>query len=260
MKSDTASFYKIKKYIYKIISITLFIVVWYLLVKTNLRRPLMFGNLPSPLDVLKSIKSVLKDRVFYMHILYSSIRVISGCTLALPIGIIFGLLIGLTDFAKNFISPIFEMLRPIPQIAWIPIAILIFPSAEGSIIFITFLGAFFPILINTIAGTQQVNPSLIDAAKSMNATRWQLIRYVYFSSSVPNIFTGLTLGIGNSWMSVIAAEMISGKYGIGYYTWTSYTLMQYPETIVGMITIGLIGVICFTFVGIAENSVLKWRQ
>lgn len=260
MKPVIAPYLKIKKYGYKLISITIFVIIWYMFVKFNLRKPLMFGNLPSPVEVFKSIKIVLVDRVFYTHVLYSSIRVISGCMLALPIEVIFGLLIGLTTFAQNFISPIFEMLRPIPQIAWIPIAILIFPSAEGSIIFITFLGAFFPILINTIAGTQQVNLSLIDAAKSMNATRWQLIRYVYFSSSVPNIFTGLTLGVGNSWMSVIAAEMISGKYGIGYYTWTSYTLMQYPETIVGMITIGLIGTICFTFIKVLQKSVLKWRE
>ncbi|MCH3962715.1 MAG: ABC transporter permease [Clostridium sp.] len=260
MKQNTAPYLKIKRYIYHIISIAVFIVIWYIFVKFNLRKPLMFGNLPSPLEVLKSIKIVLVDKVFYMHVLYSSARVISGCILALPMGVIFGLLIGLTNFAKNFISPVFEMLRPIPQIAWIPIAILIFPSAEGSIIFITFLGAFFPILINTIAGTQQVNLSLIDAARSMNATRWQLIKYVYFSSSVPNIFTGLTLGVGNSWMSVIAAEMISGKYGIGYYTWTSYTLMQYPETIVGMITIGIIGTICFSAIKILQKNVLKWRK
>ncbi|WP_338433359.1 ABC transporter permease [Clostridium tyrobutyricum] len=260
MKADETYHWNMKKYIYKMISIAVFIFIWYMLVKLNLERPLMFGNLPSPIEVLKSIKGVLTDKVFYLHVLYSSLRVISGCILALPIGVIFGLLIGLTKIAENFISPIFEMLRPIPQIAWIPIAILVFPSAEESIIFITFLGAFFPILINTIAGTQQVSPSLIDAAKSMNATRDQLIRHVYFSSAIPNIFTGLTLGIGNSWMSVIAAEMISGKYGIGYYTWTAYTLMQYPETIVGMITIGLIGTICFTCVRIVKRSVLKWRQ
>jgi NitT/TauT family transport system permease protein len=252
-------YYKVKKVLCGIVSIFIFIVVWQVLVSFNIKRPLMFGNLPSPLEVLASIKSVLHEKVFYQHILYSSLRILIGCLIALPTAVFFGLIIGLSRFGENFIMPIFDMLRPIPQIAWIPIAILIFPSVEGSIIFITFLGAFFPILINTTAGTKEVNNLLLDAAKSMSATKWQLIRYVSFPSIVPNIFTGLTLGIGNSWMSVIAAEMISGKYGVGYFTWTSYTLMQYPETIVGMITIGIIGSICFSLVRRLEKIVLNWR-
>lgn len=260
MKENTTPYSNVKKILSKAFSICVFVVVWQLLVHLNVKRPLMFGNLPSPLDVFGTIKSIISEKVFYQHALYSCLRILIGCALALPIGVTFGLLIGLTKFAENFILPIFDMLRPIPQIAWIPIAILTFPSVEGSIIFITFLGAFFPILINTIAGTQAVNPSLLEAAKSMSASKWQLIRYVYFPSAVPNIFTGLTIGIGSSWMSVIAAEMISGKYGIGYFTWTSYTLMQYPETIVGMITIGIIGTICFSLVRKLEKIVLAWRE
>ncbi|AJA46801.1 nitrate transport permease protein NrtB [Clostridium pasteurianum DSM 525 = ATCC 6013] len=259
MEKNSTRYYKIKKILCSIVSTLIFIIVWQLLVYFNIKKPLMFGNLPSPLEVLGSIKAVLHEKVFYQHILYSSLRIFIGCIIALPIAVGFGLLIGLYDFGENFIMPIFDMLRPIPQIAWIPISILIFSSVEGSIVFITFLGAFFPILINTIAGTKSVNKLLLDAAKSMNATKWQLIRYVSFPSIVPNIFTGLTLGIGNSWMSVIAAEMISGKFGIGYFTWTSYTLMQYPETIVGMITIGIIGSICFFLVRILEKIILDWR-
>lgn len=259
MNKNSDYYYKVKKVLCGIVSIFIFIVVWQVLVSFNIKRPLMFGNLPSPLEVLASIKSVLHEKVFYQHILYSSLRILIGCLIALPTAVFFGLIIGLSRFGENFIMPIFDMLRPIPQIAWIPIAILIFPSVEGSIIFITFLGAFFPILINTTAGTKEVNNLLLDAAKSMSATKWQLIRYVSFPSIVPNIFTGLTLGIGNSWMSVIAAEMISGKYGVGYFTWTSYTLMQYPETIVGMITIGIIGSICFFLVRRLEKIVLNWR-
>ncbi|APM40276.1 ABC transporter permease [Clostridium kluyveri] len=260
MKENTTSYSKVKKILCKVFSILVFIIVWQLLVDFNIKRPLMFGNLPSPLDVFQALKTIIIQKEFYQHALYSCIRIFIGCTLALPIAVIFGFLIGLTKFGENFILPIFDMLRPIPQIAWIPIAILIFPSVEGSIIFITFLGAFFPILVNTIAGTQAANSLLIEAAKSMSASKWQLIRYVSFPSAVPNIFTGLTIGIGSSWMSVIAAEMISGKYGIGYYTWTSYTLMEYPETIIGMITIGVIGATCFSLVRKLEKIILVWRE
>jgi NitT/TauT family transport system permease protein len=220
----------------------------------------MFGNLPSPVEVGETFIAVLQKQVYYYHILVSFGRILAGSLAALPLAVVLGLIIGLSRVTEDLLLSIFDMLRPIPQISWIPVAILIFPSVEGSIIFITFLGAFFPILVNTIAGVANVNPSLIIAAKSMNATKLQLLQYVYLPGIIPNIFTGFTIGIGVSWMSVIAAEMISGKYGIGYYTWTSYTLMAYSETIIGMITIGAMGTVCFELIKIIEKSLLKWRE
>ena len=245
---------------YKILSILVFLIVWQLLVMFNVQHPLMFGNLPTPIKVFQAFIELLKQPDYYNHALYSCVRILIGCLLALPLGVILGMIIGLTKFGKNFIFPIFEMLRPIPQITWIPISILLFYTIEQSIIFITFIGAFFPILINTIAGTKTVNNTLIDAAKSMHASKLQIIRHVYFPSAVPNILTGLSVGVGTSWMSVIAAEMISGKYGVGYFTWMSYNLMNYADTIVGMITIGIIGILCFTLIRLLENIILAYRE
>ena len=93
----------------------------------------------------------------------------------------------------------------------------------------------------------------------MHVTNCQLVRYVYFPSAVPDILTGLTIGIGTSWMSVIAAEMISGKYGIGYFTWQSYNLMNYADTIVGMITIGIVGIVFFSIIRILSGRILAYR-
>ncbi|WP_094606456.1 Bicarbonate transport system permease protein CmpB [Sporomusa silvacetica DSM 10669] len=259
--SDSSSFrYRITRVIRKIIAIIVFVVTWQILVSNNVMSPLMFGNLPSPVEVGETFIVVLQKQVYYYHILASFGRILAGSLAALPLAVFLGLIIGLSRVTEDLLLSIFDMLRPIPQISWIPVAILIFPSVEGSIIFITFLGAFFPILVNTIAGVANVNPSLIIAAKSMNATKLQLLRYVYLPGIIPNIFTGFTIGIGVSWMSVIAAEMISGKYGIGYYTWTSYTLMAYSETIIGMITIGAMGTVCFELIKIIEKSLLKWRE
>lgn len=246
--------------LYKILSILIFLAIWQLLVVLNVQHPLMFGNLPTPIKVFHAFLDLLKQSDYYHHVLYSCLRILIGCALALPLGVILGMVIGLTKFGKNFIFPIFEMLRPIPQITWIPISILLFYTIEQSIIFITFIGAFFPILINTIAGTKTVNNTLLDAAKSMHASKWQTIRHVYFPSAVPNILTGLSVGVGTSWMSVIAAEMISGKYGIGYFTWMSYNLMDYADTIAGMITIGVIGILCFMLIRLLENIVLAYRE
>lgn len=244
----------------KIISVIIFLLIWEVLVKFNVRKPLMFGNLPTPVSVLKAFARLLKDKEFYYHIGYSFCRIFTGVALALPLGVIIGMVIGFSRFGKNFLLPIMDIFRPIPQITWIPISILLFRTTEGSIIFITFIGAFFPILVNTIAGSRNVDHTLLDAIKSMDATRMQTVRYLYFPSIIPDIFTGVSLGIGTSWMSVIAAEMISGEYGIGYFTWQSYNLMNYADTIVGMITIGIIGILCFALVRMIENQVLAYRK
>lgn len=246
--------------IYKILSVVFFILLWEILVVANVRSPLMFGNLPTPVSVLKALISLLKEQSFYYHILYSFCRIIIGVFIALPLGVVMGMIIGFSKFGENFFQPIMDILRPIPQITWIPISILLFKTTEGSIIFITFIGAFFPILVNTIAGSKKIDHTLFDAIKSMDANKWQIIRYLYFPSIVPDIFTGLSVGIGTSWMSVIAAEMISGEYGIGYFTWQSYNLMKYADTIVGMITIGIIGILCFAIVRQLENHVLAYRK
>lgn len=242
-----------------ILAITLCIIVWHVLVAFNVQKPLMFGNLPAPADVWRAGTALLHNSQYYYHVGYSCFRILIGCALALPLGVFFGLVIGLSRLGRLFLLPIFELMRPIPQITWIPVSILLFPTIEGSIIFITFIGGFFPILVNTIAGTQDVEPSLVDAARSMHVTNCQLVRYVYFPSAVPDILTGLTIGIGTSWMSVIAAEMISGKYGIGYFTWQSYNLMNYADTIVGMITIGIVGIVFFSIIRILSGRILAYR-
>lgn len=243
----------------RIIALSFFLIVWQLLVNNNLMFPLMFGNIPSPIDVVAALGKELGNKVFYAHIIASLTRVFTGILVAFVLAIPLGLLISTTKFGRDFIFPMVELVRPIPQIAWIPTAILLFPTVEGSIIYITFIGAFFPMLINTISGVKGIPAVLITAARCMGATPWQLLRKVILPGALPGIFTGVTVGVGVSWMGVIAAEMISGKYGIGYYTWISYTLMTYPETIVGMITIGTLGSLCFGIIRLIERRLVRWH-
>ena len=108
-------------------------------------------------------------------------------------------------------------------------------------VFITFTGALFPILLNTVHGVEAVDPRLVASARSLGAGRWAILREVVLPGALPSIVTGLAIGMGTSWFCLVTAEMISGQFGIGYYTWESYTLQNYPDIIVGMLLIGVLG-------------------
>lgn len=122
----------------RILSIVLFLLLWELLVNKNVLSPLMFGNLPAPSGVAKELVSIAGEQEFYVHISYSLRRVLTGCAIALVLGVGFGMVIALNKYFDYFFQSIFDLLRPIPQIIWIPISILLFPTVEGSITFITF--------------------------------------------------------------------------------------------------------------------------
>ncbi|MDN5348131.1 MAG: sulfonate transport system permease protein [Clostridia bacterium] len=177
----------------KTAALGVFLSLWQLVVSQNLMTPLMFGNLPSPLEVLAAINQAFQNQEFYFHILSSMARVGTGVVLALGLGIPLGLIISLSRLGRDFLFPLFELFRPIPQIAWIPTAILLFPTVEASIVYITFIGAFFPILINTISGVKSIPPVLITVANCLGATRWQLVFKVVLPGALPGIFTGLTV-------------------------------------------------------------------
>ncbi|HGP0600756.1 ABC transporter permease, partial [Pseudomonas aeruginosa] len=165
----------------------------------------------------------------------------AGYLLAAALGIALGLAIGRSAWAEALLLPPLEVLRPIPAVAWIPLAILMFPSSEASMIFITFTGALFPILLNTVHGVEALDPRLLASARSLGAGRRALLREVLLPGAGPGIFTGLAIGMGTSWFCLVTAEMISGQWGLGYYTWASYNIQNYDEVVVGMLLIGLFG-------------------
>jgi len=175
------------------------------------------------------------------HLLSSLGRVASGYLAAALVAVALGLAIGRSKWAEDLLLPPLEVLRPIPAVAWIPLAILMFPSSELSMIFITFTGALFPILLNTVHGVESVDRRLIASARSLGAGRLAILREVVIPGAAPSIVTGLAIGMGTSWFCLVTAEMISGQWGIGYYTWEAYTLQNYADIIVGMLLIGVLG-------------------
>jgi NitT/TauT family transport system permease protein len=242
------------------ISLAVFLLCWYLLTTYRVVFFVRFTNVPSPIEVYGSFAREIHDRTFLLHVALSCRRIVLGFALAALVGVPLGLVMGRFKLVHELFFPVSEVLRPIPAIAWVPMAIMLWPTNEQSIVFITFLGSFFPILVNTLHGMSLVDPVLVRAARSLGAKEASIFREVYFPASLPHIFTGLTVGMGVAWVSLIAAEMISGQYGIGYFTWEAYSLVQYSDIALGMIAIGVLGLASSLLIRAVGRLVMPWGR
>jgi len=218
-----------------------------------------FVNVPPPTEVFQAAISFGQSSKAFDHVVSSLRRVALGFAIAAIAGVALGLAIGRSRRAADTLLPPLELLRPIPAVAWIPLAVLLFPSSEASMIYITFIGALFPILLNTIHGVENVDPRLVASAQSLGATRSAILREVILPGAAPSIVTGLAIGMGTSWFCLVTAEMISGQFGIGYYTWESYTIQNYADIIVGMILIGLLGMGSSALLRLAGALLTPWH-
>jgi len=241
-------------------SLALFILSWHLLTKYRVSFHVRFINVPSPEMVLESLAKTTRDSKFLMHVGLSCRRIFFGFVIAAVIAVPLGLVMGRFRLIREFVFPVSEVLRPIPAIAWVPMSIMLWPSNEESIIFITFLGSFFPILLNTLHGMTMVDPILVRASQSLGAREASVFKEVYFPATLPYVFTGLTVGMGVAWVSLIAAEMISGQFGIGYFTWEAYSLVQYADIALGMICIGVLGLASSMLIRGLGRLVMPWSK
>lgn len=197
--------------------------------------------IPSPEDVVKAFENLLTNGVLISDTLSTLTRVLLGFIVAAVVAIPLGILIGWSNNANDLSKFIIGILRPIPPIAWIPFAILWFGVGLGSAIFIIFLGSVFPILISTADGVRRTDKVYIESAYTMGATQFQTIKKVIFPAALPNIITGLKVGIGIGLMCTVAAEMIGSNNGLGYMILTATSMLDSASAIVGMLTIGVIG-------------------
>jgi NitT/TauT family transport system permease protein len=241
-------------------SLALFLLCWHLLTKYRVTVYIRFINVPSPEMVFNSLMRAARDTKFLTHVFLSCRRIFIGFAIATTIAVPLGLVMGRFRLVREFVFPVSEVLRPIPAIAWVPMSIMLWPSNEESIIFITFLGSFFPILLNTLHGMTMVDPVLIRAAQCLGAREASIFREVYFPATLPYVFTGLTVGMGVAWVSLIAAEMISGQFGIGYFTWEAYSLVQYADIALGMICIGVLGLGASALIRGIGRVVMPWGK
>jgi NitT/TauT family transport system permease protein len=241
-------------------SILVGLALWYWAARVHLDFYIRFDNVPTPLSVAEALWRHAHEAKFYMHIAVSMERIAVGYLLATMVGIVLGLVMGRLQTARDLLIPYIELLRPIPAVAWIPLAILMWPTEESSIIYIVFLGALFPIVLNTIHGVEQTPEVLIRAAETLGSNRVQIFWHVVLPAALPSIAAGLSVGMGVAWFSLLAGEIISGQYGIGYFTWNAYSLIQYPDILVGMLLIGVFGTLSTYAVRLLTRPLLAWQR
>jgi len=199
------------------------------------------------------------ENIYYWHIWASVRRVLFAFSLSLILGVPLGLCMGWSRKFSDYTFPILEMLRPIPILAWVPLAILMWPGPEQSIIFLTFLAAFFATVLNTLLGVQSIDHDFFRAARCLGASELDVFKDVIIPGAMPFIFTGLQIAMGACWFSLVAAEIVSGEHGLGYLIWESYYLVQFPVIVIGMITLGFCGYACSAAIRIAGNRLMAWK-
>jgi NitT/TauT family transport system permease protein len=238
-------------------SLLLVVAAWQLLVSLKIYR---FGFIPSVTQVIAASRDYLLSAAFLHDTWASALRVLAAWSASAIVGIPLGLLIGWRQTFSDLTFPVVELLRPIPPIAWIPAGILFFSNVELSVIFICFIGSFFPIVLNTINGVKQVDTTYFRAARCLGAGQRKIFRDVVVRGAMPSIMVGLAIGMGIDWMALVAAEMIAGQHGLGYMIWEAYSLAKYPLIIVGMIVIGLIGAGMSAGIRLLGRTLVPWQR
>ncbi|MCG6879592.1 MAG: ABC transporter permease [Deltaproteobacteria bacterium] len=222
--------------------------------------------LPSPVRILLGLRDLLligmpPGHLLPKHILYSLYRVGLGFFAAALLGIPTGLWMGWSPRLRRIVNPLVELVRPIPPLAWIPIAILWFGIGMKSAAFIIFLGAFFPILLNTVSGVLAINSVFFEAAQTLNAKKKDVFFKILVPGSIPSIFVGMRIGVGIGWMTLVAAEFTGVRtgYGLGYMIMTARDIQRPDEILAGMLVIGLIGYLINAGLKVCEKRFVKWR-
>lgn len=220
-------------------------------------NPLM---LPGPLVVAGSFRELLADGSLARDLKSSLHRVLVGYAFASGAAVPLALVLAYFGRLRRTVLPVITLLRPIPPIAWIPLAILWFGLGDKPAYFITAVASFFPIFINAFSGGVSVETDHLNAARCLGAGRWSMIRRVYLPSSLPQVWTGLRIGLGQAWMAVVTAELIAAPSGLGFLIQMSRLNLETPHVLAGMVVIGVVGAFMFLLLGWAERIVLPWRR
>ncbi|NJO85989.1 MAG: nitrate ABC transporter permease [Synechococcaceae cyanobacterium RM1_1_27] len=209
------------------------------------------ANLPTPLEVWQDTwDPLIKDPFFdfggidkglFWQIWASLQRVAIGFTLAALVGVIGGMIIGVNRWLYESLDPIFQVLRTVPPLAWLPISLAAFRDSTPSAIFVIFITAIWPILLNTIVGVQQIPQDYRNVARIVRMSGLRYFLKIVFPATVPYIFTGLRIGIGLSWLAIVAAEMLIGGVGIGFFIWDAWNSSRISEIILALIYVGIVG-------------------
>jgi nitrate/nitrite transport system permease protein len=247
-----------------IIALAILLIIWQVLSAGET------PNLPAPLTVLKDTWDPLiinpfydnggTDKGLFWQLLASLQRVAVGFSLSAIVGIGLGILIGSNRLMYDALDPIFQVLRTIPPLAWLPISLAAFRQSDPSAIFVIFITAIWPIIINTTVGVQQIPQDYRNVSRVLQLSRVEYFFNILIPSAVPYIFTGLRIGIGLSWLAIVAAEMLVGGVGIGFFIWDAYNSSRLSQIILALIYVGVVGLLLDRLVGLIANLVVPEEQ
>lgn len=215
--------------------------------------------LPPPQAIVKAAWELTRSGELWTHLhdsLQREIVAFLWACVAIPIGIA----MGWWRAVEDQFDPVIEMLRPVPPLAWIPLSILWFGIGDTQNEFIIFLGCFFPILVNTVAAVKGVEPGLVRAARCLGAGTWQVLWRVVLRAALPQIVTGVRVGLGVGWMALVAAELVGANSGLGFLINDSRSILRTDYVIVGMAAIGVVGFLIDQAIRDIVRRLMPWSQ
>ena len=245
------------RFIKRLLPFLFIITLWQLLVYLKCVNEFI---LPSPFNIFKAFVQLIESGELLSDLLNSIKRVGVGFLLASFCGVSLGVASGYFRGLSKALTPIFEFLRPIPPIAWIPIAILWFGLGDSPAYFIVFMGAFFPIFINSYWGIKSSKLIYINVARNFAVSRFIILTDVALPGSLPHILRGLRIGLGLAWTSVIAAELVGAQSGLGYMIQRNRIMLKTCNVVAGMIAIGIVGLAMNYLMAVLERRVTFWNQ
>lgn len=244
----------IRRLVPPIVAIVLFALIWQFL------STMKIISLPSPVQTVQDTWELIinpfadnggVDKGLVLQLFESLKRVGIGFTLAAIVGITLGIMTGMSRFLHEAVDPIFQVLRTVPPLAWLPLSLAAFGQAQPSAIFVIFITAIWPIIINTAEGVRQIPQDYNNVAKVLRLSRPEYFTNILFPATVLYMFTGLRIGVGLSWLAIVAAEMLVGGVGIGSFIWDAWNSSRISDIIIAIIYIGIVGLLldrCVSFV------------
>ncbi len=233
------------KIVAPLIGAALLVLVWQLITVNN-------ASFPTPMVTLQEAVKLFSDP-FYRNspndqgigwnLLASLQRVAVGFGLAALVGIPLGFLIGRVQFVGSMFGPIISLLKPVSPLAWLPIGLLVFKSANPAAIWSIFICSIWPMIINTAVGVQRVPQDYMNVARVLNLSEWKVLTKILLPSALPYILTGVRLSIGTAWLVIVAAEMLTGGVGIGFWVWDEWNNLNVPHIIIAIVAIGFVGLL-----------------
>ncbi|HEY9621043.1 MAG TPA: nitrate ABC transporter permease [Crinalium sp.] len=254
---------KVRKLFPPAIALIVFLVIWQVLTS------LPGATLPSPSQTIQDTWELIvnpfydnggNDKGLLLQIWASLGRVAIGYLLAAVVGIGLGILTGTNKFMYEALDPLFQVLRTIPPLAWLPISLAAFQQAQPSAIFVIFITAVWPVIINTTEGVRQIPQDYNNVAKVLRLSKPEYFLTILLPAAVPYIFTGLRIGIGLSWLAIVAAEMLIGGVGIGFFIWDAWNNSRISDIIVALVYIGVVGLLLDRLVGWVATLVVPQEQ